>query len=298
MRNLSKPKEALAIAQKAEILGFNTPDIYTLLGDLYQQNNNFVAADNYLAKSLELSPYSGDAFYYKAISTARQGDTSSALLFLDQSLSFKPRNLQTYQAFSNFHAGLKEYDLALSYNAKGLSLFKNNIDLLVGRGLLMQRIGRADSAIIYYSRVNKIQPDYFQSYLYVGGIYFRWKSYTKAIEYYDLVKKYKPDYKQIDYLLGLSYEKMGSLAKAEEYFIVATQNNPTDLAAKYALERVTNRINFAVGYVPNPSKVQRVDCVYVEPQKLLDTNRIRINIIQSKSKVNIKTDSVRRIKIN
>ncbi|UFH52481.1 tetratricopeptide repeat protein [Spirosoma sp. KNUC1025] len=73
LRALRKPDQALQNAQRAEILGVDTPELYTLQGDLLQQQNQFDKAKLYVAKALQMAPYDGEAYYFNGLMAARQG---------------------------------------------------------------------------------------------------------------------------------------------------------------------------------------------------------------------------------
>jgi tetratricopeptide (TPR) repeat protein len=65
LRELKEPQQALEAASKAEVLNVESPELFTLLGDLYQQIGQFAKAKLYLNKSLQISPNHGETYFFK-----------------------------------------------------------------------------------------------------------------------------------------------------------------------------------------------------------------------------------------
>ncbi len=86
LRDRQQPDKALENAQRAEILGVNTPELYTLQGDLLQQQNQFDKARLFLARALQMAPYDGEAYFFRGLMAARTGDTAQAVSLYEQSL--------------------------------------------------------------------------------------------------------------------------------------------------------------------------------------------------------------------
>ncbi|MCY7356925.1 MAG: tetratricopeptide repeat protein, partial [Rudanella sp.] len=116
LRVLKLPQKALDNAQRAEILGADTPELYTLLADVWQQQNQFAKARLCLAKALQMAPYDGEAYFFNGIITAKQGDTTQALSLYQQSLKLKPRYLETYNQLAAVYRSLGDLGSALAYN--------------------------------------------------------------------------------------------------------------------------------------------------------------------------------------
>lgn len=303
LRKMKKYSEAFSFAQSAEILNIDTPELYTLLGDLSQQKNDLASAEKYLAKSLQIAPYDGETYFYKGTLAARKGDTISAISLINQSVEMKPSFREGYSKLTEILQNYRMYDSALVVNRSAIAQFPNSAaDLYVERGLVYFKVGRLDSALVNYERAASIDNKRTDVLLYSAAIYYRWKSYEKALETYERVLEINEATPKVDYFIGLTQEQLGNMQKAEDALKEAVEKNPNDEQAIIALNRVSGRVNADYGnYQPAPAPVRRPTpaapkpVVVEEPKKLLDTSRLRINTIKPKAKVNVKTDSTRKI---
>lgn len=303
LRKMKKYNEAFSFAQSAEILNIDTPELYTLLGDLSQQKNDIVSAEKYLAKSLQIAPYDGETHFYRGTLAARKGDTLTAIALINKAIEMKPSFREGYSKLTEVLQNYRMYDSALVVNKSAISQFPKNPDLIVERGLVFFKFGRLDSALVNYEKAAAMDDKRTDVLLYSAAIYYRWKSYTRALENYKKALDINEDTPKVNYLIGLTQEQLGNMEDAEEALKEAVEKNPNDEQAIIALNRVSGRVNAGMtNYTPTPVHVRRPvpqapkPVVVEEPKKLLDTSRLRINTIKPKVKVNVKTDSSKRIK--
>jgi tetratricopeptide (TPR) repeat protein len=305
LRDMKQNRDAFAFAQSAEILNVDTPELYTLLGDLSQQRNDLKNAEQYLAKSLQLAPYDGETFFYQGTLAARKGDTLTALLKMNRAIEMKPSLKLAYSSLTEVLRNRSLYDSALAVNNSALVQFPKNSEFLVDRGLVFNKFGRLDSALIYFNKAIKMDEKRSDAILYSASIYFLRKNYDKALELYEKVLNAYPETPKINYSIALTLEQLGLLTKAEEFLKAQVEKDPNDTQTIIALNRVSGEVNSSLSVytapIPIPVKkapiaVSKAKAVIEEPKRLLDTARIRVNIITPKKKVNIKTDTSRRLK--
>ena len=294
LRALHRPAQALQNAQRAEILGVDTPELYTLQGDLLQQQNQFDKAKLYVAKALQMAPYDGEAYFFKGLMTARQGDTAQALVLYQQSLRLKPRYLETYNQLASVYRIIGDMNTALVYNQQALHYFPNNARLYYGRGLIYHTEGKPDSAMLYYQQTVKVQPSYYQAYFQMGLLNQKYRNYYGALANYQRVQELSPAFPRIDTYIGYCHEQMGQFELAIAAYTKATRQNAGDRQAATGLWRsqrhqyVRNNPFFSpdtAAKTLNPTRSRPV----------LDTSRIRISTIQPRSRVTSGTsDSLQR----
>ena len=304
LRDLKQYSEAFASAKSAEILNVDTPELYTLLGDLSQQRNDLKIAEQYLAKSLQIAPFDGEAYFYQGTLAARKGDTTTAILKMNRAIDMKPSFKQGYTTLTEILKNRKLYDSALAVNNSAIRQFPKNAEFFIDRGSVFAKSGHLDSAVVYYDKAANIDNQRTDALLYSASVYFKWKNYTKALEYYEKVLDASPGTPQINYLIGITLEQLGQFTKAEEFLKAAVGKDGTDDQSVLALNRVTGQINSALGVYTPPVPVPAKKAVPVvtkpvaeEPKRLLDTSRVRVNIIAPKKRVNFKTDSTKRLKL-
>jgi tetratricopeptide (TPR) repeat protein len=161
LRQLRQYDKALIDARRAEGLKESLPGLYTILGDLMQQKRQLKQADLYLNRALQMSPFDGEAYFYKGTLSAKQGDTTTAITLIEQGLALKPRFMPPYNELTNIYTYLGDYGRALYYNNLGIKYFPYEAPLQFARGQLYRRKLRLDSALIFY--VNASMEKLWQS---------------------------------------------------------------------------------------------------------------------------------------
>ncbi|GAA4421570.1 hypothetical protein GCM10023187_57570 [Nibrella viscosa] len=296
LRALQQPAKAFESAQRAEILGIDTPAIYTLLGDLLQQQNQFDKAQLYIAKALQMAPYEGEAYYFAGLMAAKQGDTTLALRHYQQSLKLKPRYLETYNQLASMYRAMGDLNTALRYNEQGLVYFPDNAQLHYRRGLIFHNMGGLDSALVAYQRAATLLPNMFQAYFQAGLVYHYLKNYPLALTNFQRVQQLKPQYPRVDYFIGHSLEQTGQLDAALAAYTNAVALNATDQDAQAGVWRVQRKKSgrYYDGYLLERSAAAETDPQ--RPSPVLDTARVRIMTIQPKTRLSTGGDSIRTLK--
>ncbi len=302
LRLLQQPVKALENAQRAEILGVGTPMLYTLLGDLLQQQNKFSQAKVYLVKALQMAPYDGEAHFFNGLMAARQGDTTQALALYQRSLELKPRYLETYRQLASIYRAMNNLPIAMDYTQRALAYFPGNAELHYSRGLIFHNAGRLDSAITDYQQATKLDAGLYRAYFQMGMIYDKWKSYPAALTNFNRVQQLRPQFPRIDFFIGHCLEQTGQWEPAVAAYTKATQTNPGDQPAYAGLYRAQRRLAMAQNmYTPylSPTVARTPTLQPTRPGPVLDTSRMRIPTIQPKAKLSTHSDSLTRtIKIN
>ncbi len=293
LRTLKLPQKALDNAQRAEILGADTPELYTLLADVWQQQNQFAKARLYLAKALQMAPYDGEAYFFNGMITAKQGDTSQALALYQQSLKLKPRYLETYNQLAAVYRSLGDLGSALSYNEQAIRFFPNDPRLTFGRGMIYQAGGRLDSALTFYQQTVRLDPLYYQANFQAGLVLQRWKAYTQALTNFSRVQQLNPQFPRIDTYIGQCQEQLGQYEQAVASYTKSARQNPTDQQAVAGMWRAQRRM-----YSPNrynsvllPDEESAAGAT--DPAATPTDNRVDIPTMQPRNQLSTKPDSTK-----
>lgn len=293
LRALKLPQKALDNAQRAEILGADTPELYILLADVWQQKNQFAKARLYLAKALQMAPYDGEAFFFNGLITARQGDTTQAIALYQQSLKLKPRYLETYNQLAAVYRSLGDLGSALAYNGQAIRYFPNDARLIFGRGMIYQAGGRLDSALTFYQQTVRLDPTYYQANFQAGLVLQRWKAYTQALTNFSRVQQLNPQFPRIDTYIGQCQEQLGMYAEAVASYTKSTRQNPADQQAVAGIWRSQRRMYSPNRYnsvlLPDKSGASSP----IEPAATPTDTRMEIPTIQPRNQLSTKPDSTR-----
>ena len=291
-RELGKIDNALEDAQRAEALQQSSPELYVLLADILQAKNRFGESVGYLNQALKMAPYDGPAYYVKGMLQAKQGDSLASLSSLEYAINVNPRMLRAYQQSILILRKLKNIDKALEVNQKAIDRFPNDPNLHFERGEIFVAMARPDTALFSFQKAVALSPDYEDALFQIANIGIQLKAYSKAIPALIKLVKKKPQSKEINNMLGFCYEKSYDYENAKTYYSTALALAPGDQDARYGLYRIRlreNEENAYQSYYPeeNPSA----------GYKLLDTARVKINILQPRGTTNIRIDSTRKAKI-
>lgn len=241
---------ALESASKAEVLNTESPELYTLLGDLYQQLYQFPKARAYLKKALQLSPNNGETYFYQGEIAAKLADTSMALGLYQQSLGLKPSFLPAYLKLIQVHTNLKEYDLALLYCGEALKYHPKSANLFLQKGNTYQRAWKLDSAVLFYKKAIDIDTNLIQASFNSGQIYFKTRAYRLAMPFFERTFKHDPKYPDVKFYMAQCLEYTGEYLKAEDLYNQIIAENPQDYKALGGIARAQRKQIYGE-YIPN-----------------------------------------------
>ena len=286
-RETGQIDKALEDAERAEALQQNSPELYVLLADILQAKGRFRDAGRYLNQAMQMAPYDGSAYYVKGMLEARQGDSLASLQSLDYAINVNPRLLRAYLQSTIINRKLHNYDRAIIINDKAIKRFPAMAELYFEKGELFNALTKPDTAFIYYQKAVSLNPKYADALFQMATYEIKQKFYYKALVSLQQLQKVSPNYKLINNMLGLCYEKTGDYTKAREFYSIAMAMNDADRDAHNGLWRIRLRENNP-SYYPGEIAAE---------QKLLDTARVKINMIQPRKTINMQVDSSRKAKI-
>ncbi|MCE7068551.1 tetratricopeptide repeat protein [Dyadobacter sp. CY326] len=290
-RELGEIDAALEDAQRAEALQQSSPELYVLLADVLQAKGRFREAVNYLNQAMKMAPYDGSAYYVKGMLQARQGDSLASLSSFQYAMNVNPKLLRAYEQSTIILRKLNDPGQALTINVKAIRRFPNVASLYFERGEIYNAMAKPDTAFFNYQKAVLLKPGYEDALMRVASVGIQLKQYYKAIRALDQLLKTKPKSKEINNMLGFAYEKTGDYTKAVDYYSTALALSPGDQDARYGLYRIRRQENQELypSYYPDENKSSGY--------KLLDTSRVKINVIKPRGTTNIRVDSSRKAKI-
>jgi len=249
LRDSQQLQLALEAASKAEVLNAESPELYTLLGDLYQQLGQYDKSKSYLRKALQISPNNGETYFYQGVIAAKMADTISALALYQQALDLKPSFLPTYLKLIQVHNNLKQYDLAVFYSTEALKYHPKSASIHFQRGNTYQKMWKFDSAVICYKKVIQLDTNFVQASFSIAAIYFKTKAYYLALPFFERTLRHNPKYPDAKYYLAQCLEYTGSLVKAEDLYNEIVAKDSHDYRALSGILRVQRKEMYG-DYIP------------------------------------------------
>lgn len=245
LKALNRVPEALEAARQVEILEAGTPELYVLLGDLYQQSGQYPAARQYLSKALEATPYDGEAYYFRGLVAAKTRDTSGAIGLYRRALTLNPGYAPNYQRLSEIFNRLGDYPAAIHYTQAGLRRFPNDPLLLNQRGLTYQRTLKPDSALLFFRKAVQLNPTLTDASMNAGVLLFRKNDLTGALRYFENAWKQNAKFPMLNHYIALCSEYLGNFEKALEFYTLAIQADPADYKSTNGYWRMKRRLDFS-----------------------------------------------------
>lgn len=294
LRAFSHPREALAAASRAEALNIESPELFTLLGDLYQQIGQYNKARLYLRKALQVSPNNGETYFYQGEIAAKQGDTTNALQLYQVTLTLKPSFVPAYLKLMDVHTALKEYDLALFYGNEALKYKPKNAEIYFRRGITFHRVWRTDSALVSFKKAVQLDSSMAKASFYAGIIYFKSHAFKLALPYFEHTFKRNAKYPDVRFYVAQCLEYTGQFEEAEKLYTVLVAENGSDYRSLNGLYRVKRKLLYGVGtYIPDMSLEYDSTATLGKesPKRSVDTS---LKALVPKSKLSIKTDSTKK----
>lgn len=282
LRDSEQPQLALEAASKAEVLNAESPELYTLLGDLYQQLGQYDKSKSYLRKALQISPNNGETYFYQGEIEAKMADTTTALALYQQALQLKPSFLPAYVKLIQVHTNLKQYELALLYCSQAVKYHPKSANLYLQIGNTYQRAWKLDSAVLSYKRAFSLDTNLIQASFNTGMIYFKTRAYRLALPFFERTLKHNSKYPDAKFFVAQCLEYSGEYLKAEELYNQMLAENNKDYKAIGGITRVQRKLIYG-DYIPNDDiKYDTTAFPKFEMPKRSSSDSIPLKTMQSK----------------
>ena len=250
LRDSHQPQLALEAASKAEVLDAESPELYTLLGDLYQQLGQYNKSKSYLRKALQISPNNGETYFYQGEIAAKMADTVTAIALYQQALGLKPSFLPAYLKLIQVHTNLKQYDLALLYSNEAIKYYPRSAMIYFQLGNTYQKAWKMDSAVLCYSKAIALDTNLVQASFNIGVLYLKNRAYRLALPFFERTLKHNPKYPDAKFFVAQCLEYTGEYVKAEELYNQMLTENNQDYRALGGITRVQRKEIYG-DYIPN-----------------------------------------------
>lgn len=210
-RALGHIDSALSACITAEKSGFNDPDNFLLLGDLYLIIRQYKPSLEYLNKALKLAPFEPRIYFLKGILFAEQGDTAKAISNWQTSIEQDVNYGDGYAKLASVFMDRKDYATAEQYLRSGLRLRPEDAILHYDFGVFLGQKGFIDSAITEYKAALQRDKNLQPALLNLGLLEFQKRNYSEAKALLERAQTGDPKNPSIAYYLGLSYQYLGEL---------------------------------------------------------------------------------------
>jgi tetratricopeptide (TPR) repeat protein len=224
-RALGHIDSALSACITAEKEGFNDPDNFLLLGDLYLIIRQYGRSLDYLNKALKLAPFEPRIYYLKGVLFWEQGDTTKALSSWQTSIEQDASFGDGYARLATFYMNKNDYGTAEQYLRSGIRLKPDDAFLHYDMGVFLNFKGYPDSAIAAYEKSLELDNKLYQAKENLAYLLYRKGNYQKAIPLLESAREKDGKNSILLYYLGSSYQFNGEYEKAIELLTLVVNLN-------------------------------------------------------------------------
>lgn len=292
----SGKENALENALYAEDQDFDSPDLYTLIGNLYLGKRNYRKAEEYFLKAERIYPYNSGLFNGKGRYYAMLRDTATAVNFYKKAIDIRPGVFEYYDDLIKIYSKARLIDSALHLNETAIARFPDKKELLYNKGLILEGAGLLDSAMGIYRQFLTSEPERFDVHERIGNIYFRKKNYPSAFITYNKWAEMEPENPLPRLKAARSYIAQDNLPAAKYYLVKALEKYPDNKLLKAELNAVNYRIE--AGALHYTLRTPSEEAALTGKEKRNEEERVfdrslQINKIQKKKTALISRDSTR-----
>lgn len=205
---------------------------FSLLGYLYDCENNYVEAEKNYLKAVDIDQDLLDAKLNLAILYLKIKNLNKSEFFFNQILD-KTKNFLVFYNFGLLQAEKKDYNKAISYFEKSYTLNNNFLPAQHHLAMTYTEIKDYNLAVATYEKLLKTNDvkDINLGVIYnnLGNVYSSLKKFDLAYNYLLKALRYSIDKSKIYNNLGYLCYQIGDLEKSILYFKKATEKNDENL---------------------------------------------------------------------
>lgn len=240
--------------QCLKVIGFDrTASSRYKMAEELRAIGNLSAASYEFSKAAENEKLASDAYCQIAELMKILGNEPRSADYFKQALDLNPNNgllrmkyARTLDKVGKYEEALPQYNAALA-NSKGdmevlysleriylkkLAETPSDAELNANIGAIKQAQGDFDSALSYYAKAERLNPDNVTTRLNVGTLYQQKKDYNKALKSYDSVLTLYPNNVQANLYKAQALSEMGDKANALTLYRKVLSLDPANAAAK------------------------------------------------------------------
>ncbi len=231
---LNETKKALADYEKAVEVDSKNEKALTSLGQFYLFVRQFENSLNVFKKLEKEFPSNADGHFYQGMVQKEMGDTAAAIKSFENAVQIDLNHYNAHIQLGHMYSEQND-ELGLTYFKKAIDADEYSDEAHYGLGLLYQRLGELDSAIVNYQRTIDINARHYFAYYNTGYIMFSQNNWDRAIEHFRIAIKFAPDFAKGHYMLGLSNEGKDNFDQAKVHYERCLQVDPNFELAKERL---------------------------------------------------------------
>lgn len=199
-----------------------------------RSEENISTASRWAEKALEISPNLPEAYRSLGRIMHIMGEPAAARSNYLKAVTYNGEYFQAYRSLGWLAADSYDYDEALEWVRKSLSIKSTDIETVLLNGLIHYDRKESILAINDFTRCLELRPDYGRAYSFLGMSYFQLGRTDQAISFLERAVNLGGDI-NTPYLLGYFYLVDGAVAKASRTLQAAAEKPEIAFIAEFYL---------------------------------------------------------------
>ena len=224
-----------------EVLNINAKNIdaYMKIGEIALFSRDYERSLESINKALEIDDLNPKAYYMKGYLFLEKGDTAEAIRNLRKTIDLDNGYTGAYELLGLLFINRND-PLGVEYLTTATTIDPNNIVAMYALALYYQDNSDIEKAESYYNKVLTINPQHANAVHNLGYIELVYKENNdKAIEYFTKAIEIDPENIEAHTNRALAYEQKGDKAAALQGYKDALDIDPTFIAAKEGIKKLT-----------------------------------------------------------
>ena len=202
---------------------------------LYGQFDNSL---NVFKKLEKVNASNVEGHFYQGMVLKERGDTSAAITAFQRAVQIDLFHYNSLFQLGQLYTNTND-TIAITYFRNAILADEFSDEAHYAIGLIYQRMGMSDSAIVNYQKTIDINSQHYYACYNTGYVLLERNNYDRAIEHFRIAIKFAPEFAKGHYMLGLSHESKKMHDMAREHYNRCLQVDPNFDLAKTSINKNT-----------------------------------------------------------
>lgn len=211
-------------------------DAFYNLGTLRLRQNDFAQARRYFEQTLQLKPDYPEAWNNLGMMAAQLGRPDEAIRDFQKALAQRPEYGTALLNLGNVYRRQQDFESAQKCFDHAIRIQPDDPEVNYSLGMLYAQQGQLEHASGYLERAIALRPDYVEALNNLGVLLVHDKDFARAEEEFKAGIRVAPEFDQSYLNLARLYVMQNDRQKAREVLLELLRVEPSDAAAKQALE--------------------------------------------------------------
>jgi superkiller protein 3 len=182
-------------------------------------------------RATALDPGFAAAHYNLAIAALTDGDVSTAVDALRQTININPEDGEAHRLLATIYTDLRRSREALQLMIRAAELLPGHVPTLIQLSQIQRQHNQIDDAIATMRQAQKADPQNVRVLRELGSLYVAARQLDRAISAFNRAKDLAPDQAETYFGMGVAYRTAGRTREAIEAFEAAGKRDPKNVAA-------------------------------------------------------------------